>query len=90
MPISTAQRLRWLFLSFVPSGLMLAVTTFMSSDVAVVPMFWIVPLALYLLTFIVAFGGAADWLWPLARRVFPLALLPLVLFVLVEGAGCWP
>ena len=45
-PISAARRLRWLFLSFVPSGLMLAVTTFMSSDVAVVPMFWVVPLAL--------------------------------------------
>ena len=71
-PISSAQRLRWLLLSFVPSGLMLAVTTFMSSDVAVVPMFWIVPLALYLLTFIIAFGGTAEWLWPLVRRVFPL------------------
>ena len=87
VPISAAQRMRWLFLSFVPSGLMLAVTTFMTSDVAVVPMFWIVPLALYLLTFIVAFGGPAEWLWPLVRRVFPLALLPLVLFVLVEGGG---
>ena len=87
VPISAAQRLRWLFLSFVPSGLMLAVTTFMSSDVAVVPMFWIVPLALYLLTFIIAFGGTAEWLWPLARRAFPLVLLPLLLFALIEGGG---
>ena len=66
---------------------MLAVTTFMSTDVAVVPMFWVVPLALYLLTFIIAFGGPAEWLWPLVRRVFPLVLLPLVLFVLAEGGG---
>ena len=87
VPISATHRLRWLILSFVPSGLMLAVTTFMSSDVAVVPLFWVVPLALYLLTFIIAFGGTAGWLWPLVRRVFPLVLLPLVLFVLVEGGG---
>ena len=86
-PLSAARRLRWLLLSFVPSGLMLAVTTFMSSDVAVVPMFWIIPLALYLLTFIVGFGGTVEWLWPLVRRMFPLVLLPLLLFVLVEGGS---
>jgi hypothetical protein len=85
--ISTADRLRWIFLSFVPSGLMLAVTTFMSTDVAVVPMFWVVPLALYLLTFIIAFGGTTGWLWPVGRRVFPLVLLPLVLMMLIDGGG---
>jgi hypothetical protein len=86
-PISAAHRLQWLFLSLVPSGLMLAVTTFMSTDVAVVPMFWVVPLGLYLLTFIIAFGGSAEWLWPVVRRMFPLVLLPLVLFMLVGGGG---
>ena len=84
---SLVRRLRWLLLSFVPSGLMLAVTTYLTSDVAVVPLFWIVPLALYLLTFIVAFGGAPDTLWLIARRAFPLLLLPLLLFVLIEGGS---
>lgn len=50
------ERLRWVLLSFVPSALMLAVTTHITTDVASVPLFWVVPLAIYILTFIVAFG----------------------------------
>ena len=35
---------------------MLAVTSYVSTDIAAVPLLWIVPLALYLLTFALAFG----------------------------------
>ncbi len=49
------RRLRWLALSFVPSSLMVGVTTYITSDVAAVPLLWVIPLALYLLTFILAF-----------------------------------
>lgn len=48
-------RLRWLALSFVPSSLMLGVTTYITSDVASVPLLWVIPLALYLLSFVLAF-----------------------------------
>ena len=44
-------------LAFAPSSLMLAVTTFVSTDIAAVPLLWIVPLALYLLTFVMAFSS---------------------------------
>lgn len=54
--IEPAQRLRWILLALVPSSLMLGVTTYIAIDVASVPMIWIVPLALYLLSFILAFG----------------------------------
>src|SRR5262249_47172518 len=54
-PITWPQRLRWLALAFVPSSLMLGVTTYIVTDIASVPLFWIIPLALYLFTFIVAF-----------------------------------
>ena len=47
----------WIALAFVPSSLMLAVTTYFSTDIAPVPLFWIAPLALYLLTFVVAFSA---------------------------------
>lgn len=61
--IGWARRLRWLGLAFVPSSLMLGVTTHISTDIAAVPLLWVVPLALYLVTFIVAFAGTAQrWL----------------------------
>lgn len=47
---------RWVFLAFVPSSLMLGVTSYLSTDIAPVPLLWIVPLGLYLLSFIVVFA----------------------------------
>ena len=53
--LTVFRRLRWLALSFVPSSLMLGVTTYITADVAAVPLLWVIPLALYLITFVVAF-----------------------------------
>ncbi|MCR4411325.1 MAG: fused MFS/spermidine synthase [Thermoguttaceae bacterium] len=53
---TAAQRLRWLALSFAPSSLLLGVTTFIQTDLAAVPLFWVLPLALYLLTFVLVFA----------------------------------
>src|SRR4030095_13795076 len=54
--LTAVRRLRWLALSFVPSSLMLGVTTYVTADVAAVPLLWVIPLALYLLTFVLAFS----------------------------------
>ena len=88
MPSASAQptagtRLRWLALSFAPSSLMLGVTTYISTDVAAVPMLWILPLSCYLLTFIVAFGWYSDSMHAFTRRMLPRVLLPLVFIVLI-------
>lgn len=48
---------RWLLLSFAPSSLLMSVTTTVTTDVAPVPLLWTVPLALYLLTFVIAFAS---------------------------------
>ncbi len=48
-------RLRWLVLAFAPSSLLLGVTTHLTTDVAAAPLFWVVPLVLYLLSFVLAF-----------------------------------
>jgi hypothetical protein len=55
----------WMFLAFVPSSLMLAVTSLLSTDIAAVPLLWIVPLGTYLLTFTIAFSsfGPAALRW---------------------------
>jgi spermidine synthase len=55
-PITWNQRFLWLLLAFIPSSLMLGVTTFMTMDIAAVPMLWVVPLALYVGTFIIVFA----------------------------------
>jgi hypothetical protein len=47
---------KWLLLAFVPSSLMLAVTQHITIDIAAVPLLWVVPLALYLLTYVAAFA----------------------------------
>jgi hypothetical protein len=47
----------WVFLAFLPSSLMLGVTTYMTNNIASTPFLWIMPLALYLLTFVIVFSN---------------------------------
>lgn len=55
-PLQWSRRLSWIFLAFVPSSLMLGVTTFITTDISSVPLLWIIPLALYVGTFILVFA----------------------------------
>jgi hypothetical protein len=73
--ITWRQRVRWCVLAAVPSSLMLGVTTALTTDIAPVPLLWVAPLALYLVTFIVAFGGGRDRAVVLANRLLPAMLL---------------
>jgi SAM-dependent methyltransferase len=54
-PITWRDRAIWVGLAATPSSLMLGVTTYITTDVASAPFLWVLPLALYLLTFIIAF-----------------------------------
>ena len=58
--VTWSRRARWIALAFVPSSLMLAVTAYLSTDVAAVPLLWVIPLALYLITFVVTFSTYVD------------------------------
>jgi hypothetical protein len=82
--IESSQRFEWVLLAFVPSSLMLGVTTFIATDVASVPLIWIIPLALYLLTFIIAFGNKQIVKLPVTSILFPVALLALGVFMILE------
>jgi hypothetical protein len=53
---SLAEQARWIALAFVPSSLLLGATTYLGADVAAVPLLWVPPLALYLVSFIVVFA----------------------------------
>lgn len=81
--VSLLRRLRWLALAFVPSSLMLGVTTYITADVAAVPLLWVIPLALYLLTFVLAFTKTRFAL-SLDRLVLVGALV--VTLILASGA----
>lgn len=79
-------RIKWLALAFVPSSLMLSVTTYLTTDIAAFPLFWVTPLALYLLTFILAFARKPLFPNHLVQRYgVPLAVLLLTLVLLSEA-----
>lgn len=54
--LSRKTQVTWIFLAFVPASLLLGVTTHITSDIAPVPLLWVIPLALYLITFVIAFA----------------------------------
>lgn len=54
--VTPLHRFLWVARAFVPSSLMLAVTTYITTDLAPIPLLWVVPLTIYLLTFIIAFA----------------------------------
>ena len=79
------RRLRWLALSFAPSSLMLGVTTYITTDVAAVPLLWVIPLLLYLLTFVLAFTKKRFASAALLNRAMVVAAL-IVTLILCSGA----
>lgn len=86
-PPSGWTRARWTALAFVPSSLLLAVTAYLSSDVSPVPLMWVAPLALYLLTFILVFARLPGWIHRLMTLILPVAILAQAYFVFTEHAG---
>ncbi len=72
------QRLYWLAAAAIPSALVLGVTLHILTDVASAPMIWVVPLALYLATFILAFMRNNDRLAKATLIVHPIAMALLV------------
>jgi hypothetical protein len=75
---SWRQKARWALLAAVPSSLMLGVTTYITTDIAPVPLFWLIPLALYLLTYIIAFARPPRWVPRTAAALLPLLVLGLI------------
>ncbi len=77
-------RMEWVSLALIPSSLMLGVTTHISTDVASMPLIWIIPLALYLLTFILAFANRQVLTLKVATLLTPAAVIGLGFIVLLK------
>ncbi len=84
--LSIVTKLHWLALAFVPSSLLLGLTTFISTDIASVPLLWIIPLTLYLLTFVIVFSKWHDKVHSLMVTLQPMVLLPFIAYSFINPA----
>ena len=87
-------RARWIFLAAVPSGLLIAVTAHISTDVAAAPLLWVLPLSLYLLTWVLVFQSRPllphKWMLlaqPLAIAGVVILLAVAVIVLIVKDTG---
>ena len=85
-PLTLSERATWVLLAALPSGLMTGVTTYITTDVASAPFIWVMPLALYLLTFILVFKDQLSFKYDWALNALPVAILVHV-FLPVHAAG---
>ncbi len=84
------RRTRWTALAFVPSSLVLGVTTYLTTDIAAAPLLWVVPLALYLLSFVFVFAQRQLLSRRLMARVLPGAAIVIALiFILGFTEPIW-
>ena len=85
--ISWRSKLHWIALAFVPSSLMLSVTSFITSDIASAPLLWVIPLALYLVTFILSFANKKLISIDRSDKVTRILLAPLVLAIATKTSS---
>ena len=99
-PMGRLTALRWIGMAALPSSLMVATTSYLSTDIAAVPLLWVIPLALYLLSFVVAFAtklarsrsAAISWATVVTSllvlaSLMPIVQLPIWAVVCVHGAN---
>ena len=83
--IGWRRRLYWIALAAVPSGLMLSTTSHLTTDLMAMPLLWVIPLAIYLLSFSVAFADnqrPAYWI----SRFAPLVMVVAGSFIFLQGS----
>lgn len=84
-PPNSSTYLRWIALAFIPSSLMLGVTAYITLNIAAIPLLWVIPLALYLLSFILVFAKWPSVVHRAMVVIMPLAILLIVLSLMPSG-----
>lgn len=74
------RQIHWLLIAAVPSGLMLSTTTHLTTDIVAMPLLWVLPLGLYLLSFVIAFST-------MQRPTQIITLIAPVVLLAVGGLG---
>ena len=85
-PLGLYRKFHWMALAFVPSSLLLGLTNFISTDIASVPLLWIIPLTLYLLSFVIVFSKWNDKIHPVMVKLQPIVLLPFIAYAFINPA----
>lgn len=80
------RQLHWLLIAAVPSGLMLSTTTHLTTDIVAMPLLWVLPLGLYLLSFVIAFS-TLDRLVEIITFIAPAVLLAVGGLALLSSGG---
>jgi hypothetical protein len=83
------ERLNWTLLTAIPAGLVIAVTSYITMDLAAAPFLWVFPLALYLLTFVAVFRERPWIAHAQVLRFIPYVVAPLVIGVLGGDKVHW-
>jgi hypothetical protein len=73
-PATRGRVLHWIVLALVPSGLMLATSTYITTDIVAMPLLWVLPLGLYLLSFTIAFAANRE-IADVLTRIAPITIL---------------
>jgi spermidine synthase len=77
-PVPAGRWVEWILLSALSSLVLVSVTAFITANIAAMPLIWVLPLALYLITFILAFGHDRYQGWPVAVPAVALSLAMLI------------
>jgi hypothetical protein len=77
----------WIALSAVPSGLMLSTTTHLTTDIFAMPLLWVIPLGIYLVSFVIAFADNRDLAWVFGLIAPGVVLLCGGLAAMSDGSG---
>jgi spermidine synthase len=83
--ITLKTALFWILLAFIPSSLMLGVTSYMTNNIASAPFLWIIPLALYLLTFVIVFMRRPIIKFTQLAWLFPTIVITAIYFPIIKG-----
>jgi SAM-dependent methyltransferase len=85
--VSARDRIMWMVLAFIPSSLLLGVTEHITVDITSAPLLWVVPLTLYLLTFIFAFARRPPLPHAIMGRALPIMLIPMAISAGAMGSS---
>jgi hypothetical protein len=88
-PASWTRKFSWIGYAFVPSALLVALTAHISTDVAAAPFLWVVPLALFLLTFVITFARRPVIPHTLMLMLQPVVVIPLAILATWGQAQMW-
>ena len=83
------ERMQWIALAAIPSGLVIAVTAYLTTDIAAAPFLWVVPLAIYLLTFVAVFRERPWIAHSHVVRFVPFAVAPLAVSLIGGEKVFW-